>query len=239
MKKIIITLLGITIAFSSIVFFTNQPALKTTAVISNPYTEAQQTTPTPSRISEGKSAPINVTQNVQETTHQLSHIDSAFESNINTISQYANSDYCLNVNEQNQCTVFTLETNYKHYFYDENLKAIKATPILALLSADNFHEVMLNMNSLISDHKITIIEHKLNTTLDKLKQQGLAIHAQPVRCGDYLCAIDLGEITQEASKLSIALLHDSDPRLANIFTNQQRIIFSLDGNELIAKAVTF
>ena len=70
--------------------------------------------------------------------------------------------YCLKKNDQDRCEVFTLNTNFKNIFFDEQANATKAMPILALLSASNFHEVMLNMRTVSINEEAKELQSILN-----------------------------------------------------------------------------
>ncbi|RYV00543.1 hypothetical protein SOPP22_17195 [Shewanella sp. OPT22] len=151
----------------------------------------------------------------------------------NDISKQNKTTYCLEETDSGQCAIFTLNSNFKKTFYDEKADATLLEPMIALLSAENFHEVMLNMHSLNTNNEIVTLENKLNEALQSIIERGAAVGAQPVRCGDYLCAVDLGNVTTETSELILSLLHSIDSRLGNIFTSGSKIIFSLDNSQVV------
>ena len=235
MKKIIIALLGVSISivgiYSSSYFVIPKNSAISAETSSPKHSETSLPLPaTKSILSNAPLASAMITKSNNEDTNSTLSIKMLKPA----LSETEN--YCLSFNEKNQCSIFTLETDYKNYFYDEQLNATKASPILALLSAKNFHEVMLSMHAIAESYDVPVIEQRLNHTLNNLKQQGVVVHAHPIRCGDYLCAIDLGDIAESEAKLAITILHDSDAKLGNIFTNHQRAIFSLNNNTMVAQA---
>ncbi len=244
MKKGVITLLSALLIFGTFSFFALQNNVRDNAIQSivtsidiTPEIAVKNNdglivksnvsiTRPDNRISKTKLAPASKDYGCETFNDSNECNQFTFDTNLSTDSTA--NDYCLQKNKQGQCTTFTLNTNFKEYFYDEKLHATKAMPMLALLSSSNFHEVMLNMDSIATNTQIFDIKVNLNQALERIKEQGLAINAQQVECGDYLCAVDFGEISEEASDLATKLLHDSDSRLDSVFTNTQRIIFSLD-----------
>ena len=77
----------------------------------------------------------------------------------------------------------------------------------------------------------------VNVTLQKLIEEGSIVNALPISCGDYLCAVDLGNITDDELQLAQKLLHSSDSRLGNAFISENRIIYSLGGINSVAPSV--